>query len=116
MPSSPDALLALVSPFKLRGYLLSSSHPIGSHKAVFFRALGYTPEAPHLLEKDLITLLREDCQPAEATRFGQKFVSTGILTGPNSRSGRVRAIWIRLHHEAALRFVTAFPGDPEHDL
>ena len=116
MPSSPDSILAFVSPFKLKGYLLSPSHPVGSHKSVFFRALGYSAEAPQLLAKDLLALLHRNCQPAEVTRFGQKFTSTGTLTGPNGRSGCVRAIWIRLHHEAALRFVTAFPGDPDHDL
>jgi hypothetical protein len=116
MSTSPDTKLALVSPFKLKGYLLSSTHPVGSHKSVFFRALGYSPDAPLLLEKDLIALLHEDRQPAEATIFGQKYASTGTLTGPNGRNGRVRAIWIRLHHETALRFVTAFPGDLNHGL
>ena len=111
---SPETIHVVVSPFKLKGYLLSWTHPVGSHKAVFFHALGYSPNAPQLLERDLISLLQENCQPAESTRFGQKFASTGTLAGPNGRRGQVRAIWIRLHHETALRFVTAFPGDFDH--
>ena len=108
-PPSPD--LALVSWFKLQNYLLSPTHPVGSHKFIFFRSLGYSADAPQILRRDLIALLRQHCELAEITLFGQKYVSRGTLTGPNGRDGRVWAIWIRLHRDTALRFVTAYPGD-----
>jgi hypothetical protein len=39
-----DATTAIMSPEKLRDYLVSSAHPIGRYKSTFFRSLGYTPE------------------------------------------------------------------------
>jgi hypothetical protein len=38
--SLPEGSRAVIEPAKLRDYLLSSSHPVGRFKAVFFHALG----------------------------------------------------------------------------
>lgn len=102
---------AIFAPRKVTDYLLSSTHPIGRFKSAFFRSLGYSAEAPKVLERDLVALLKSDFHPAEATEFGQKYVSRGQLQGPNGRAGRVLVIWIILAGETAPRFVTAYPEE-----
>ncbi len=49
----PNAERAIISPEKLRAYLLSTSHPLGRFKAAFFATLGYTEEDWELLRADL---------------------------------------------------------------
>lgn len=111
-----DPATAIISPFKLRGYLLSSTHPLGSHKAAFFRSLGYRAAAPQVLTRDLIALLAMHSEAIDATRYGRKYASRGQLQGPNGRQGLVLAIWIILLGETAPRFVTAYPGGLNRDV
>ncbi len=40
----PNADQAIIPPEKIRDYLLSSSHPIGKFKAVFFKSIGYNED------------------------------------------------------------------------
>jgi hypothetical protein len=73
--------------------------------------LGYRPEAPQILERDLIALLCDSAEAIELTIHGQKYASRGVLQGPNGRKGRILAIWIILTGEPIPRFVTAYPED-----
>jgi hypothetical protein len=51
----PNADLAFVDIAKLRDYCLSSSHPLGKHKAkVFASALGLTSDDAPLLQTTLL--------------------------------------------------------------
>jgi hypothetical protein len=111
-----DPAEAIISPFKLRGYLLSSTHPLGSHKAVFFRSLGYRSDEPQILVRDLTALLASHSRAIGATKYGQKYASEGRMQGPNGRTGLVLAIWIILSGETAPRFVTAYPGGLQSEV
>ncbi|MBV6416293.1 MAG: hypothetical protein CMLOHMNK_00824 [Steroidobacteraceae bacterium] len=106
-----DAGGAIIPSQKLREYLLSATHPIGRYKAAFFTALGYTPEAWEVLERDLRDLLRGPVRELEVTEYGQKFATHGELKGPAGRKAAVVAVWITLVGETAPRFVTAYPED-----
>jgi hypothetical protein len=110
MPAS-DRITVIISPLKVRSYLLSSAHPVGCHKSAFFRSLGYRPEAPQILERDLIALVQDSPLAVGQTIYGQKYAAKGVLVGPNGRKGRVMTIWIILIGELKLRFVTAYPED-----
>ena len=46
---------AVVDAAKIRDYLLSDSHPVGSFKAAFFVALGYSSFGGEILAADLLS-------------------------------------------------------------
>ena len=107
----PNPARAIVEPDKVRSYLLSHSHPIGRHKAVFFESLGYRRDSWQILDEDL----RQQHAPADVQRivastFGSKYMIRARLEGP-SRGAEVISVWIVLNHEIVPRFVTAYPGD-----
>ncbi len=96
---------------KLRGYLLSSSHPVGRFKGVFFRALGYTDGDWERLEADIRSILTNDATVREQTEYGQKLEVRGSITGPAERDAEIVTAWIVLKGESIPRFITAYPGD-----
>ena len=106
-----DAATAILPPEKIRDYLLSSSHPIGRYKSIFFKSLGYTQDGWEVLERDLRGLLGGSMEPIDVTEYGRKFATHGGLIGPHGRVARVTCIWIILTGEVILRFVTAYPED-----
>lgn len=90
----PNFENAVVPQEKLRDYILSSVHPIGRFKSVFFRGLGYSAEAHERLESDIRSLLEAETELAEANKFGSKYLVRGLLSGPNERSGLIVTVWI----------------------
>ena len=104
-----DATGAVVSPEKLRDYLLSSAHPIGRYKSAFFGSLGYSQDQWQVLERDLRAALSNEAELAGATEYGQKFTVRGTLSGPSGRVAGIVTVWIILTGETTPRFVTAYP-------
>jgi uncharacterized protein DUF6883 len=108
----PDADRAQIDPDKLRGYLPSSTHPIGRFKARFFNALGFSADNWQELEQAFrIQHLTQDARPADADPHGQKYTIRAILIGPNGQAASVVSIWFIGKGGNAPRFVTAYPGD-----
>lgn len=101
----PNIDFAIIRPEKLRDYLLSSSHPIGRYKAVFFRSLGYEKDSWTVLESDIRSLLAGDADEIEITKYGSKYGILGSITGPNGRSANIISVWIMLTGEGVPRFV-----------
>jgi hypothetical protein len=106
----PGAARAVLDPTKIRRYLLSREHVVGSAKARFFAQLGFDTQNWTVLRDELYGFASQEAQPAAATRFGQKYVVHGTITGPTGRSARVLVVWIILNGEDFPRFVTAYPG------
>jgi len=107
----PNSSQAVIAPEKLRDYLLSSIHPIGRYKALFFRTLGYDQTSWQQLETDLRSLASLPAEPLESTEYGTKYAITGLLTGLNGRVAEIVTVWIILAGEDVPRFVTAYPKD-----
>jgi hypothetical protein len=107
----PNAEAAIISPVKLRDYLLSPAHPIGRYKAAFFRSQGYYQESWEILASDIRSLLSGSATVLEATEFGTKYRVSGNITGPNGRKFRIATMWIILNGENTPRLVTAYPED-----
>lgn len=108
----PNADRAQIDPDKLRGYLLSSTHPIGRFKARFFNALGFSADTWQELEQAFrIQHLTQDAQPADTAKQGQKYTIRAILIGPNGRAASVVSVWFLEMGGSAPRFITAYPGD-----
>jgi len=101
---------AIIEPEKLRGYLLSPTHPIGRFKAAFFARLGYRAERWSQLEQDLRKQhLSKEAEEIGQARYGKKYRICGPLIGPNGKQADVVSIWIIRKGEAVPRFVTAYP-------
>jgi hypothetical protein len=107
----PNAQAAIITPRKLRDYLLSPTHPIGRYKAAFFRSRGYSQDDWETLASDIRSLLSANATVLEATRFGTKYAISGNITDPNGQTFGIVTIWIILKGEDAPRFVSAYPED-----
>jgi hypothetical protein len=106
----PNADQAVVEPAKVRDYLLSHSHPVGRFKAVVFEALGYRQADWTALRADLLRHAAQGAaRPTEAGPFGQKYVVSATLTGPNGRQGSLVSIWLLEPPDLIPRFITAYP-------
>ena len=107
----PFAEVVRIDPRKLRDYALSSEHPSGRFKAVFFATLGFTRGNWEKLDLELRRLaLQSTAELGERNGFGQKYVIRGRITGPTGRSAEVVVVWIVLEGEGVPRLVTVYPG------
>ena len=105
----PNHNNALLPSEKIRGYLLSDSHPIGRYKAAVFRSLGYESRDSEVLARDLRKLLILDAAEVGTSEFGTKYAIRGTICGPNGRQSDIVSIWIVRNEEDFPRFVTAYP-------
>lgn len=108
MPGADDAI---VDPFKVLHYLLSSVHETGRHKARFFATLGYTRTNWTTFTAELRShALSEHAQQTETAFFGTKYTVAQPVTGPSGRSAIVVTVWIVRREERCPRLVTAYQG------
>lgn len=107
----PNAEKAIIETEKLRGYILSSAHPVGRFKAAFFRRLGYSAENWEVFARSLRNLiLTQEAREAEESQYGKKFVVEGNLAGPSGGTVQIVTVWIILKDEEAPIFITAYRG------
>ena len=107
----PGVENAVVDPKKIRGYLLSATHPLGRFKASFFLALGYASSNWDVLVADLRALAeRQEADLSDRNDYGQKYIVRGILRGPSGQAAEVVMVWIILAGEAVPRLVHRLPG------
>lgn len=86
----PRADAAIVNRAQVRDYLLSTEHPVGRYKAVFFASLGYTRADWERLRRDLLDLpMQQEAVPGQPSDFGTKYEVRGILKGPAGRRAEV---------------------------
>ncbi len=106
----PNAERSIVDERKIRDYLLSRSHPVGRFKAAFFARAGFGPENVELLITQLRDFaLDEEAQLGDATEYGQKYLISGIPTGPSGSSLDVTSVWILPTPNGIPRLVTVYP-------
>lgn len=106
----PNASRAIVELSKVRDYLLSPSHPIGRFKSAVFFALGYTQQDWEQLRVDLLAhATTGEALPGESSRYGQKYMVSGTLTGPNGRAAQFKTVWLLENESSAPRLLTAYP-------
>lgn len=96
---------------KLTNYLLSTTHPVGRHKARFFAALGFNIAKPLALAEALKLQARLATEVQESsTPFGQKWAAWGIITGVRG-SAVIWSIWILIATHTRAQLVTAYPAE-----
>lgn len=107
----PNAEFAFIDDAKVRDYLVSSSHPVGRFKSVFFAALGFTSANWEVLRDALLEFaLSSDATPGQPSLFGQKYEVRGRLRGPSGRQAEVITVWQISNGRDFAHFVTAIPG------
>ncbi len=109
--SLQNAPEAIISPEKIRNYLLSHEHPIGRFKASFFAQLGYTGDNWQEFERDLRQqILGLEAKDAGTTRYGRKYSISGLLTGPSGKAAMIVSVWVVRTGDNVARLVTVYPG------
>lgn len=106
----PGADRAILNTEKVRDYLVSQEHRVGSSKARFFAKLGFDGANWTVLQDELYRSVHLEAQLGDATRFGQKYVVLVTIQGPSGRTANLVVVWIVLNGENFPRFVTAYPG------
>lgn len=101
---------AVIDVAKVRDYVLSPDHRVGSAKAKFFAQLGFEQQDWAIPRDEMKRFVMAEARLGEATRCGQKYVVAGPRHGPSGRSAPVIVVWIILNGEDVPRFVTAYPG------
>lgn len=86
------------------------SHPVGRFKEAVFSGMGYTRDDWMRLEADI----RGQHLPLEVSgtapsKFGQKYMISGPITGPIGRIVVFKSVWIVLKGQSAPRLVTIYP-------
>jgi hypothetical protein len=110
MAGIADPDLAIVEDRKIIHYLLSSTHPAGRAKALFFRRFGLRASAGQRLRDALLDHARSaDLISVSDTPFGKKYTVEGPLMTSGARNPRVRSIRCVATGETAARLVTAYP-------
>ena len=106
----PNSDRAFIPEEKIRDYLLSTSHPVGRSKAVFFNRIGYSIDRIDLLSKDLKRILQENEVDKEVvTPYGNKYLVKGKIGAMFKKVIPVVTVWIIEKTDSVPRFVTAYP-------
>jgi hypothetical protein len=80
----PHRADATIRPEKISGYLLSSSHPAGRHKARFFERFGFSSSAPEVFRASIIAhAVANDVATVDESRFGTRYAVDGTLESPD---------------------------------
>jgi hypothetical protein len=94
---------------KIRGYLLSRTHPVGRFKARVFAALGFDESSSAAFVSELRRIAASgEVTEVEDTEFGQKYTVPGDLNGPLG-SAQVLSIWIQEPGASEVRLITVRP-------
>ncbi len=111
MARLPNADKAVIDSEKIRGYVLSPTHPVGRFKSAVFVRFGYSAEEWAEFEGSLRTLIMsEDVATVEETPHGRKYVVVGAVETPSGKLLELVTVWVILKKQSIPRFVTAYPG------
>ena len=105
----PNAERAEVDPRKLTEYCLSTTHPVGKHKATVFRlALGLTVADVDLLRGWLLqAAAAEEAVAERVDEFGERF-RIDFEASTASGQATVRSAWIIRSGEDIPRLTTCY--------
>jgi len=106
----PSAERAIIAVEKLTDYLLNTSHKRGAAKARLLLSVGYRPDAPRLLERDLRAQhLSLDATETSENAYGVVYEIDGPIVTPSGKTVRFRSIWQIDAGTNLPRFITMYP-------
>lgn len=105
----PKADQVRIDERKVRGYLLSSTHPVGRFKARVFAALGFDETNVDAFVSEVRRIAAAgEVSNVEDTEFGRKYTVPGELKG-RAGSAEVLTVWIQETGSTDVRLVTVRP-------
>ncbi|MDR3707107.1 MAG: hypothetical protein P4L33_02315 [Capsulimonadaceae bacterium] len=108
----PKAHKYVVPHNKITDYLLSSQHPDGRGKALFFVRTGFAAERWEELA-DALKGHARTCHYSSTVQseYGTKYIIDGPMITPNARSVSIRSIWIVERNDplGIPKLITAYP-------
>ena len=108
----PGADQVRIDEQKVRGYLLSRTHPVGRFKARVFAAVGLDESSIQAFVSELHRIAAGgEVAEVEDTGFGRKYTVPGELKGP-AGSVQVLTVWIQEAGQTEVRLVTVRPRWP----
>ena len=112
MVKLPSHENAVISPDKIKGYLLSQTHVDGRSKARFFLGLGFSKDRWSVLAEALRDhAAKLEVSTIEDSPYGERYVIECNIQTPTERSPCIRSVWFIETDEGVARFVTAYPTD-----
>lgn len=97
---------------KVRGYLLSPTHPVGRFKARVFAALGFDATNAELFVAEIRRIVETgEIDETEDTSFGRKYTVRGKLRGPTGAT-QILTVWIQEPGRSCPRLVSVRPRWP----
>jgi len=108
----PNRKSAILKRDKLINYLLSLTHPVGKHKAVFFRGIGYDERNVNKLKQGFYEIIQKN--DIESSRLsddmsGINYKVIGSLSAPDGKTYSVETVWYIKTGAKNPSFVTAYP-------
>lgn len=102
---------AIVARSKVVRYLLSSTHPEGRTKAVWFGRFGFKVGAWQVLARALRDhAWEQELESVEESVFGRRYTIAGPLRSPDGRTPTIRSVWFVEAGRTIPRLVTAYPA------
>lgn len=100
----------IITPEKLRDYVLNPSGLEGESKARFLGEIGQQQSNWQVLERDLRQQhLAYEALPGKKSIYGSKYKILAPLIGPNGQTRWIRSIRIIRRNASVTRFVTLIP-------
>ena len=105
---------AVIHPEKINGYLLSTTHDEGKHKARVFKALGYDKSNKDEFKNVLLEIAHNNDTVniidniKNGTNYGKKYYIDGII-GTRGRAGAIRTVWQILTNKRTPSLITVKP-------
>jgi hypothetical protein len=93
---------------KIVDYLLGSSSVAAVGKARFFGSMGFTVARWEELAEALRQQATHSSVTTNGSKWGTKYVATGLIDAPNGRRYKIASVWI--DDGTGLRLVTAHPA------
>jgi hypothetical protein len=94
---------------KIRGYLLSRTHPVGRFKARVFAALGFDETNVEAFVAELRRIAGAgEVLEVQDIEFGRKYTVPADLKGP-AGAAQVLTVWIQETGQRDVRLVTVRP-------
>ena len=106
----PNADKLRIDETKIKDYLLNTSHPDGSSKAVFFMRFGFNLENWQGLSRALKNhAAANEVASTVESDYGIRYSIDGKLETPDKRNPMVRTVWIIEKGDMAPRLITVHP-------
>jgi hypothetical protein len=110
MKKLTDNFLINIPDQKIIGYLLSSTHKLGSLKAAYFLSYGFTLSLSNEFIRAIKVVVENNVIISETKKeYGVIYLVDGPINSPNGKILLLRTVWIVEKGDKIARLVTVYP-------